>query len=192
VLPLSSPRARPRSGALACGAVPRLRFQLGLARGRLPHGRAGRGQGIAEPVDASGSGLPPVERRCRVFYSWVEAIDGPFDVLFVSVILIAALSATTAAAEILIGMAAPMTGATNAWFGGQVEHGAALAVADINAAGGVRGQQVRLITVDDYCDAEQAVAAAKKLVSEGVIFVVGHFARTPRSRHRQSTRRQKS
>jgi branched-chain amino acid transport system substrate-binding protein len=72
-------------------------------------------------------------------------------------------------------MAAPMTGATNAWFGEQVERGAALAVTDINAAGGVLGQQVRLITVDDYCDPEQAVAAAKKLVSEGVVFVVGHF-----------------
>ena len=48
-------------------------------------------------------------------------------------------------------------------------------MADINAAGGVLGQQVRLITADDFCDPEQAVAAAKKLVSDGVIFVVGHF-----------------
>ena len=94
--------------------------------------------------------------------------------LFVSVILIAALGGS-ARADVLIGMAAPMTGATNAWFGEQVEHGAAMAVADLNTAGGVLGQQVRLITVDDYCDPEQAVAAAKKLVSEGVIFVVGHF-----------------
>jgi branched-chain amino acid transport system substrate-binding protein len=29
--------------------------------------------------------------------------------------------------------------------------------------------------VDDFCDPEQAVAAAKKLVSEGVIFVAGHY-----------------
>jgi branched-chain amino acid transport system substrate-binding protein len=90
-------------------------------------------------------------------------------------VLVATALGWPARAEILIGMAAPMTGATNAWFGEQVEHGAALAVADLNAAGGVLGQQVRLITVDDYCDPEQAVAAAKKLVSEGVIFVVGHF-----------------
>jgi branched-chain amino acid transport system substrate-binding protein len=95
--------------------------------------------------------------------------------LIIGALLAAALCVRAAAAEILIGMAAPMTGATNAWFGEQVEHGAALAVADINAAGGVLGQQVRLITVDDYCDPEQAVAAAKKLVSEGVVFVVGHF-----------------
>ena len=56
-----------------------------------------------------------------------------------------------------------------------MERGAALAVADLNAAGGVLGQQVELITVDDFCDPEQAVAAARKLVSDGVIFVVGHY-----------------
>ena len=93
----------------------------------------------------------------------------------VAVIVLAATLGCPAQAEVLIGLAAPMTGATNAWFGEQVERGAALAVADLNAAGGVLGQQVRLITVDDYCDPEQAVAAANKLVSEGAVFVVGHF-----------------
>ena len=86
----------------------------------------------------------------------------------------AALYATAAGAEILIGVAGPMTG-KDAWFGAQMERGAEVAVADLNAAGGVLGQQVELITVDDFCDPEQAVAAAKKLVSEGVIFVVGHY-----------------
>jgi branched-chain amino acid transport system substrate-binding protein len=95
--------------------------------------------------------------------------------LAVVMVMCAAALGGPARAEVLIGVAAPMTGATNAWFGEQVEHGAALAVADLNAGGGVLGQQVRLITVDDYCDPEQAAAAAKKLVSEGVIFVVGHF-----------------
>jgi branched-chain amino acid transport system substrate-binding protein len=79
-----------------------------------------------------------------------------------------------AQAEVLIGVAGPMTG-KNAWFGEQIERGAALAVADLNAAGGVLGEQVELITVDDYCDPAQAVAAARKLVSDGVIFVVGHY-----------------
>jgi branched-chain amino acid transport system substrate-binding protein len=94
--------------------------------------------------------------------------------LFVSVISIAALCATTATAEILIGVAGPMTGA-NAWFGEQMERGTALAVADLEAAGGVLGEQVQLITADDFCDPEQAVAAATKLVSDGVTFVVGHY-----------------
>ena len=50
----------------------------------------------------------------------------------------------------------------------------ALAVADLNAAGGVLGQQVEVVTADDYCDGEQAVAAANKLVAVGVVFVAGH------------------
>jgi branched-chain amino acid transport system substrate-binding protein len=50
-----------------------------------------------------------------------------------------------------------------------------MAVADLNAAGGVLGQQVRLIAADDFCDPKQAVAAAKKLVSDGVTLVVGHM-----------------
>ena len=70
----------------------------------------------------------------------------------------------SARADILIGVAGPMTG-TDAWPGEQMQRGAELAVADINAAGGVLGQQVRLIPADDSCDPEQAVAAAQKLVS---------------------------
>ena len=50
--------------------------------------------------------------------------------------------------------------------------GAELAVADLNAKGGVLGEQIELITVDDYCDGEQAVAAANKLVADGVVAVV--------------------
>lgn len=94
--------------------------------------------------------------------------------LIVAAISIALLWATTARAEVLIGVAGPMTG-KDAWFGAQMQRGAAQAVADINTAGGVLGQQVQLITVDDFCDPDQAIAAARKLVSEGVIFVVGHY-----------------
>jgi branched-chain amino acid transport system substrate-binding protein len=42
------------------------------------------------------------------------------------------------------------------------------------AAGGVLGQQIRIIKADDFCDGEQAVAAANKLVADGVDFVMGH------------------
>jgi branched-chain amino acid transport system substrate-binding protein len=92
----------------------------------------------------------------------------------IAIAMSAAALGGPARADILIGMAGPMTG-SNAWFGEQMQRGAELAVADINAKGGVLGQQVRLITADDFCDPEQAVAAAKKLVSDGVIFVVGHY-----------------
>jgi branched-chain amino acid transport system substrate-binding protein len=89
--------------------------------------------------------------------------------------LAAALGAASAtAAEIRIGVAAPMTGAY-AWAGERYERGVAMAVADLNATGGVLGQSVELIITDDFCDPEQAVAAANKLVSDGVAVVVGHW-----------------
>jgi branched-chain amino acid transport system substrate-binding protein len=94
--------------------------------------------------------------------------------LCVTTIFVAALCATAARAEILIGMAGPLTGPLS-WYGEHLQRGAQLAVADINAAGGVLGQQVRLVTADDFCNPEQAVAAAKKLVSDGAKFVVGHY-----------------
>ena len=96
------------------------------------------------------------------------------ELLAVAIGLAAALCATATKAEVLIGLAGPMTG-KEAWLGEQFQRGAELAVADLNGAGGVLGQKVQLITVDDFCDPKQAVAAARKLVSDGVILVVGHM-----------------
>jgi len=94
--------------------------------------------------------------------------------LAAAIVTFAASLGSPAGADLLIGVAGPMTG-DRAWYGEQMQRGAELAVADINAAGGVLGQQVQLISADDACDPEQAVAAAQKLVSQGVIFVAGHF-----------------
>ncbi len=80
----------------------------------------------------------------------------------------------SAMAEILISTAGPMTG-QYASFGEQMKRGAEMAVADLNAAGGVLGQKIRLTVGDDACDPKQAVAVANKFVSEGVKFVAGHF-----------------
>ncbi|THK33882.1 branched-chain amino acid ABC transporter substrate-binding protein [Ensifer sp. MPMI2T] len=79
-----------------------------------------------------------------------------------------------ARAEVLIGVAGPMTGKL-AWTGTQLKRGAEMAVAQINSNGGVLGQQVQLVVADDYCDPQQAVAAAKKLVADGAVFVIGHY-----------------
>jgi branched-chain amino acid transport system substrate-binding protein len=92
----------------------------------------------------------------------------------VSLVIVVAALGGPAHADVLIGMGGPITG-KEAWFGEQLERGAELAVTDLNAGGGVLGQQVQLITADDSCDPQQAVAAARKLVSDGVIFVAGHF-----------------
>jgi branched-chain amino acid transport system substrate-binding protein len=79
-----------------------------------------------------------------------------------------------ARAEVLIGVAGAMTG-SQAWFGEQFERGAGMAAADLNAKRGVLGHKVEVLVADDFCDPDQAVAAANKLVSEGVVFVVGHW-----------------
>ena len=41
-----------------------------------------------------------------------------------------------------------------------------VAVADLNARGGVLGERLRTVLVDDQCDAGAAVLAAGKLVAE--------------------------
>jgi branched-chain amino acid transport system substrate-binding protein len=94
--------------------------------------------------------------------------------LVVAIILAATLHTPAAAADVRIGVAAAMTG-PYAWFGEQYERAAELAVADLNARGGVLGQNVELIIGDDFCDADQAVALADKLISDGVVFVAGHW-----------------
>lgn len=76
--------------------------------------------------------------------------------------------------EIVIGVAGPMSGDL-AEFGAQLRHGAELAVADVNAAGGLLGKQVRLVIGDDQCDPKRAVRVASNLVDQGVVFVDGHF-----------------
>ena len=96
------------------------------------------------------------------------------NLILVGAIALAALCARAADAEILIGVAGPMTGAS-AWFGEQYQRGTERAVADLNTNGGVLGQSVELIVGDDSCDPDQAVAVARKLVAEGVVFVAGHW-----------------
>lgn len=85
-----------------------------------------------------------------------------------------ALVAQSANAEIKIATAGPMTG-QYASFGEQMQKGAEAAVRDINAAGGVMGEQLSLSIGDDRCDPKEAVAVANKFVNDGVVFVAGHF-----------------
>jgi branched-chain amino acid transport system substrate-binding protein len=85
-----------------------------------------------------------------------------------------ALTAGGAQAEIVIATAGPMTG-QYAIFGDQMRRGAEMAVKDLNAAGGVLGEELALRVGDDACDPKQAVAVANQMVNEGVVFMAGHF-----------------
>ncbi|MEX0589774.1 MAG: branched-chain amino acid ABC transporter substrate-binding protein [Xanthobacteraceae bacterium] len=84
------------------------------------------------------------------------------------------LGGGAAAQDITIGMAGPITGQYAA-FGTQFKNGAELAVADINAAGGVLGRKLKLEIGDDACDPKQARAVAEKFASAKVPVVMGHF-----------------
>lgn len=94
--------------------------------------------------------------------------------LSLAAIVMTAAYVTSAQAEIMIGVAGPMSG-KDSWTGEQQRQGAELAVADINANGGVLGENVRLIVGDDACDPDLAVAVANQLVNDGVVFVAGHY-----------------
>jgi len=80
----------------------------------------------------------------------------------------------TANAQITVGVAGPMTGGEAA-FGEQMRNGANLAIEDLNAAGGVLKQQLKLVVGDDACDPKQARALADRLVGQKVPVVFGHF-----------------
>jgi branched-chain amino acid transport system substrate-binding protein len=96
-------------------------------------------------------------------------------ILMSGLALTAMLAVSGAAwADILIGVAGPLTG-PNAAFGAQLQKGAEQAAADINAAGGINGEMIKLTFGDDVSDAKQGVSIANKFVGDGVKYVVGHF-----------------
>ena len=95
--------------------------------------------------------------------------------LLIGTVAIATLGGgRNAKAEILIGYAGPLRGEMEL-AGEQMQNGVELAVDELNAAGGVLGQNLVLDLADDYCDADQGIAAARKLVEDGVAVVIGHL-----------------
>ena len=95
--------------------------------------------------------------------------------LVAAVATVAAFGLSEAKAdEIIVATAGPMSGG-DAAFGEQMKRGAEMAIADINAAGGVLGKTLKLEIGDDACDPNQARSTAEDLVSRGVVFVAGHY-----------------
>ena len=92
--------------------------------------------------------------------------------LFASAALLA--TAGAAQAQIHVATVGPMTGEYAA-VGAQMKAGAEQAVADINKAGGVNGQQLVLEIGDDACDPKQAVSVANQMASRKVAVVAGHY-----------------
>ena len=96
--------------------------------------------------------------------------------LFVSAVCAAALvfslPAWSAPKEIVIGNLQDISGPTSVW-GNAVTRGAEIAVEKINAAGGVDGAMLKLITLDTKANVQEAIKAYNSLVSSQAVAVVG-------------------
>jgi branched-chain amino acid transport system substrate-binding protein len=84
------------------------------------------------------------------------------------------LGAAPAWADLAIGGAAPLSG-PNAALGEQLRRGAQMAVDDLNATGGIRGERLALTMADDGCDPRKAVDAATGFATVKVKAVIGHY-----------------
>ena len=91
-----------------------------------------------------------------------------YGVLAVSAI---ALMASPAFAQVKIGSAGPMTGQYAA-FGEQLKRGAEMAVEEINAAGGIKGRKIELISRDTQSDPTKAVNAVAELTQRAKVSII--------------------
>jgi branched-chain amino acid transport system substrate-binding protein len=90
----------------------------------------------------------------------------------VAALALGVVATQPARAEIKIGFQAPLTGFA-ATDGKSASIAANMAIDEVNAAGGVLGQKLRLITYDDQAKSEQAILTANRLVGEdGVKLVI--------------------
>lgn len=88
-----------------------------------------------------------------------------------------ALAFTTGAAaqdSISIGVQVPTTG-SEATYGQDMANAVAIAQEEINKNGGILGKKLTMVIGDSACDPQQSVNAASKLVSQGVVGVVGGY-----------------
>jgi len=100
--------------------------------------------------------------------------DGVKKGLFLIAMLCVWTYAAFAADTIKIGLLAPITG-SNASEGQGMKQVLDFLVADVNAKGGIQGKQIVLVTEDDGSDPRTAALAANKLISQGVVAVVGTY-----------------
>jgi branched-chain amino acid transport system substrate-binding protein len=95
-------------------------------------------------------------------------------VLFLTLILCMVAGTALAAGPIKIGLMAPITGAW-ASEGQDMQQIVELLADEINAAGGVNGQKIEIITEDDGGDPRTAALAAQRLSTQGIVAVIGTY-----------------
>jgi branched-chain amino acid transport system substrate-binding protein len=78
--------------------------------------------------------------------------------------------------EILIGEYGSLTG-SEATFGLSTNKGLRMAFDEINAAGGINGKKVKLITIDDQGKSDEAASAVTRLITQdNVVAIIGEVA----------------
>ncbi len=98
------------------------------------------------------------------------------NILLISAIIFFIISSSGCEKDniIKIGVAGPHSG-DQAQSGISSKNAVMLAADNINEAGGILGKKIQIIAEDDVCKPEVAVNVASKLVSEGVVAVIGHI-----------------
>src|SRR6185295_9598145 len=82
--------------------------------------------------------------------------------------------------EIHIGMANALSGPASG-LGLDLKAGAAAFLAKLNAAGGVNGRKIVLVSKDDGYEPEKAAAATKALIEQDKVFALFGYVGTPTS-----------
>lgn len=98
-----------------------------------------------------------------------------FVALIVAGLFVGAFGSAFAQDTVKVGVITSLTGRF-AEFGEQHRAGFQAALEDVNAAGGVNGRQLELVIEDDTSEATVALAAAEKLVSQGLPLVMGAYS----------------
>ncbi len=94
--------------------------------------------------------------------------------LFLSLILCFVAGPAFAAKTIKIGVMCPLTGAY-ASEGQDMDNIVRLLADEVNAAGGVMGKKVEIVTEDDGSDARNSSMAAQRLTTRGIVAVIGTY-----------------
>lgn len=85
-------------------------------------------------------------------------------------------AAVSTTGDILVGEYGSMTG-SEATFGLSTHEGVMMAVEEKNKAGGVKGRQIKVISLDDQGKAEEAAAVVTRLITENkVVALIGEVA----------------
>ena len=87
---------------------------------------------------------------------------------------------------IKIGYLGPLTGGV-AQYGIAVQNGVKLYVDQLNAAGGINGRKIDLISYDEEGDATKAITGYNSLLDSGVVAIVGDVTTGPCTARRSAS-----